>query len=87
MNRNTLAGAYARRTAQPAAVAQELGAASARTLLAEPAPVTRPAPAPGRVAREAAVIEDALLIAVRRSLASCKDSSQLRMLAAFQASR
>jgi len=30
---------------------------------------------------------DVLLIAVRRSLESCKDSSQLRMFAAFESPR
>jgi hypothetical protein len=33
------------------------------------------------------VLEDALLVAVRRSLASCRDSSQLKMLSAFEARR
>jgi hypothetical protein len=43
---------------------------------------------PANVAPPPAVTrEDALLIAVRRSLASCRDSSQLRMLAAFAALR
>lgn len=45
-----------------------------------PMPRAEPAPAPLADA-------DALLIALRRSLESCKDTSQLRMLAAFEPSR
>ena len=41
----------------------------------------------GRVPQQEVYIEDALLIAVRRSLASCRDSSQRRMLSAFEARR
>jgi hypothetical protein len=87
MNRNTLARAYAAQTAQPG-----------RAPAAQPSPRSEHAGppaaglvAPARPAAEApssqAAFEDALLIAVRRSLASCRDSSQLRMLAAFEARR
>jgi hypothetical protein len=83
MSRNTLARAYAAKTAQP-------GLAPAGTQVAQPAPaaapVARTLPA-GRVPQREMYIEDALLIAVRRSLASCRDSSQLRMLSAFEARR
>ena len=45
-----------------------------------PQPLVQPAPASQSDA-------DALLIAVRRSLESCKDTTQLKMLVAFQSPR
>jgi hypothetical protein len=78
MSRSTLALAYASRVAKPGAV--------------QPVQRAQPAPAPRPVQRgpvaqppQAAVItNEMLLIAVRRSLASCRDTTQLRMLAAFE---
>jgi hypothetical protein len=78
MSRSTLALAYASRVAKPGA--------------AQPVPRAQPAPAPRAVPRApaaqasqpAAVANEVLLIAVRRSLASCRDTTQLRMLAAFE---
>lgn len=58
-----------------------------RASLGQPAqPSVRPSPNT-RPARPPLADADALLIALRRSLESCKDTSQLRMLAAFEAPR
>ena len=78
MRTDTLSGAYAAklgRFAQPAP--RPLAAPLARPV---PMPPARPVPVPLAGA-------DVLLIAVRRSLESCKDSSQLRMFAAFESPR
>ena len=78
MIRSTLSSATAARPAgdQPR---QEIVAPAAQVAAFVPAQ-----PAPARSAPPS-VSDDALLIAVRRSLASCRDSSQRRMLAAFEA--
>jgi hypothetical protein len=78
MRTDTLSGAYTvklGRLAQPAP--RQLPVPLARPA---PVPLARPVPAPLADA-------DVLLIAVRRSLESCKDSSQLRMFAAFESPR
>jgi hypothetical protein len=85
MSRDTLALAYAASTrpAQPAMPEASRAVQPAATRLPQvPDAPLRHAPPPPPEA-----IGDALLIAVRRSLASCRDSTQLRMLAAFEASR
>ena len=88
MNSSTLALAYAAKTGRaPAAQPQP---AQRSVSLQAALPISRPAPprTPAAPTQPAKVIsDDALLIAVRRSLASCRDSSQLRMLAAFEPSR
>jgi hypothetical protein len=94
MTRSTLALAYAARVAPStrpatAAAVQPLPPAAAQTRPAAPAfplglPLHQNAP---RGEAQAPLAQDALLIAVRRSLASCRDSSQLRMLAAFESVR
>ena len=89
MSRNTLARAYAAKTAQPG-LARAGHASPAGTQVAQPAPAVAPVARSmlaGRVPQQEVYIEDALIIAVRRSLASCRDSSQLRMLSAFEARR
>ena len=50
-------------------------------------PAARPPMPPAEPAPARLADADALLIALRRSLESCKDTSQLRMLAAFQPPR
>jgi hypothetical protein len=82
MTRNTLALAYAAKTSKTASAQSQ---PAPRAMPLPPAAPTAPRPAAARP--EQAIIEDALLIAVRRSLASCRDSTQLRMLAAFEATR
>jgi len=71
MRTDTLSGAYA----------AKLGRYTQPALQARALPPTAPP-----TARTAAPLPDAeaLLIALRRSLASCRDTSQLRMLAAFE---
>ena len=89
MSRSTLALAYATRAAQ-AAAPQPVASAQPRRAPPARLPAALPPAAahalPRTRATPAAIAEDALLIAVRRSLASCRDSSQLRMLAAFERS-
>lgn len=85
MSRDTLALAYAASTrpAQPA-----MPEASRAVQPAASSPSQAPAaPVRHAAAPQPEAVGDALLIAVRRSLASCRDSTQLRMLAAFEASR
>lgn len=78
MRTDTLSGAYIAklgRFAQP--TPRPLPLPLARSV---PLPLARPVPVPLADA-------DVLLIAVRRSLQSCKDSSQLRMFAALGSPR
>jgi hypothetical protein len=92
MSRNTLARAYAASTRPVLPAATE--ALPAVQPAAQPRPPAVPVVRGTSLQRtvpagpqQPDVIADALLIAVRRSLASCRDSTQLRMLAAFEASR
>jgi hypothetical protein len=66
--------------------ANTLSAAYAARRSPVPQSIARSAPA-GRPAAEPPTDADVLLIALRRSLESCKDTSQLRMLAAFETPR
>jgi hypothetical protein len=83
MKNTTLSSAYAsampRRIARPSAGAPTrlVRAETTRLVRVEKRPVTAP---PARLPES-----DALLIAVRRSLASCRDTSQLRTLLALEA--
>jgi hypothetical protein len=74
MRTDTLSGAYAARLARPAQPV--IRPVIAMPLRPRPLPTARPAdpPLPN---------SEALIIALRRSLASCRDTTQLRMLAAF----
>jgi hypothetical protein len=94
MTRSTLALAYAARVAPStrpatAAAVQPAPLAPARSRPAAPAsaPVPPQRQTAPRSEAQAPLAQEALLIAVRRSLASCRDSSQLRMLAAFESVR
>jgi hypothetical protein len=103
MSRSTLALAYAARTAKAPEATASAKAPSAHMSVQAPtarqlphpsatvrATLTAPGPAPYRSAPsqpQETTGEDALLIAVRRSLASCRDSAQRRMLPAFEAKR
>jgi hypothetical protein len=87
MNRSTLALAYAAKTAKTAGEQPRQGIPTgiARDAAMVPAAVRAPE-SRSRMTPEP-ISEDALLIAVRRSLASCRDTSHRRMLAAFEAMR
>jgi hypothetical protein len=79
MNRSTLAFAYAEKTGRTVRIAAEPPPPA-------PGPAVRPpASAPRSTPRE--IDQEALLVAVRRSLASCRNSAERRMLAAFEAAR
>jgi hypothetical protein len=74
MRTDTLSGAYAARLARPVQPA----------IRPVPALPVRPRPLlPARPADSSLLDSEALIIALRRSLASCRDTTQLRMLVAF----
>jgi hypothetical protein len=75
MRTDTLSGAYAAKLGRPAQPA----------LRPVPSLPLRPRPlSPARPAEPPLPDSEALVIALRRSLASCRDTTQLRMLAAFE---
>jgi hypothetical protein len=78
MKPDTLSGAYATKLGRPAQPApRPVSALPLRPRLLSPASQAEP-PLPD---------SEALFIALRRSLASCRDTTQLRMLAAFEGPR